>query len=53
MRNTKANGSFQKWVGTEGKGVGAVRWAVKAGGELKTTLNSELNNIPKTSVYGR
>lgn len=53
LRNTKANGSFQKWVGTEGKGVDAVRWAVKAGRDLKTTLNSELDNIPKTPVYGR
>lgn len=25
LRNTKANGSFQKCVGTEGKGMGTVR----------------------------
>lgn len=53
MRNRKANGSYQRWVGTEGKGVGAMRQVVKAGRDLKTTLNLELDNVPKTLVCAR
>lgn len=51
MRNRKANGSYQKWVGTEAKGVGTMRQVVKAGRDLKTTLN--LDKVPKTLVCTR
>lgn len=48
LRNTKANGSSQKGLGTEGKGEGTIRQVVKAGRDLKTTLN--LDNLPKALV---
>lgn len=50
LRNTKANGFYQKGDGDKGQGRGVMKWPVKAGRGLKNTLSLELDNLPKALV---